>query len=250
MDICSGEVTRPGQAPGDYTLLFDAWEEHCGRPKRGGGSRAGTPTADRGAYMSGVGGGEGVLGSPGEPEGQVGAEPSVCDSAISGGGGGGGGELLGDTKKRGSWQQRGWELAVFCLAYVASTAHEGWDGAMQWLAALVRAATGGRLLRWAGSVKEGDEGWEGRGRPAAGVALRRAVPGFLRQYRWCLSRAMLKRSREPLKVFIDYAIIAGTGGWVQGGGGERWRGWLGADSAMPGVRGGSAGQVVEVQQEP
>ena len=41
---------------------------------------------------------------------------------------------------------------------------------------------------------------------------RRATPGFLPQYYWCLSRAILKRVREPLMVFTDYAIVALTGG--------------------------------------
>lgn len=39
----------------------------------------------------------------------------------------------------------------------------------------------------------------------------RAVPGFLRQYRWCLGRAALQRSRDPVGVLVDTVIIAVTG---------------------------------------
>ncbi len=40
---------------------------------------------------------------------------------------------------------------------------------------------------------------------------RRRTPGFVQQFWWCLSRAILKRVREPLTVFTDYAIVALTG---------------------------------------
>ena len=39
----------------------------------------------------------------------------------------------------------------------------------------------------------------------------RATPGFIRQVLWCLARAVLQRTREPLSIFIDYMIFAITG---------------------------------------
>jgi ABC-type multidrug transport system ATPase subunit len=39
----------------------------------------------------------------------------------------------------------------------------------------------------------------------------RKTPGFLRQFTLCLSRARLERSREPLSLFTDYAVVALTG---------------------------------------
>jgi len=36
-------------------------------------------------------------------------------------------------------------------------------------------------------------------------------PGFNQQFFWCLSRAAILRSREPVQTFIDIAIIAATG---------------------------------------
>lgn len=52
------------------------------------------------------------------------------------------------------------------------------------------------------------------GAPASRAAIRRVTPGFLHQFYWSLGRAMLKRLREPLSIFTDYAIFALTGGWV------------------------------------
>lgn len=42
-------------------------------------------------------------------------------------------------------------------------------------------------------------------------SLRRPAPGFVSQYVWCLQRAILERSREPLQLFTDLAIIAAAG---------------------------------------
>ncbi len=39
----------------------------------------------------------------------------------------------------------------------------------------------------------------------------RTLPGFWRQFGWCLGRAVTRRMREPLAVFTDYAIFALTG---------------------------------------
>jgi hypothetical protein len=46
---------------------------------------------------------------------------------------------------------------------------------------------------------------------AAAEARRRATPGFLPQLWWCLRRAALKRSREPLAVLTDLSIVAAAG---------------------------------------
>lgn len=40
---------------------------------------------------------------------------------------------------------------------------------------------------------------------------RRQAPGFVRQAWWCLRRAAVKRSREPLQAFTDLTIVALTG---------------------------------------
>lgn len=40
---------------------------------------------------------------------------------------------------------------------------------------------------------------------------KRAVPGFLRQFWWCLGRAVLQRSRDPVGMLVDAVIIAVTG---------------------------------------
>lgn len=60
------------------------------------------------------------------------------------------------------------------------------------------------------------------GSAVSSAAIRRVTPGFLSQFYWSLGRAMLKRLREPLSIFSDYAIFALTGGW----GSRRW-GWTG-----------------------
>ncbi len=51
---------------------------------------------------------------------------------------------------------------------------------------------------------------------ASRATIRRVTPGFLPQFYWSLGRALLKRLREPLSIFTDYAIFALTGGWVGG----------------------------------
>ena len=43
------------------------------------------------------------------------------------------------------------------------------------------------------------------------AAAARQLPGFWRQFRWCMGRAMVLRTREPLAVFTDYAVFALTG---------------------------------------
>ena len=48
----------------------------------------------------------------------------------------------------------------------------------------------------------------------ANEAVERKIPGFLRQYYWCLTRAILLRSREPMSVFTEYMIFALTGSVV------------------------------------
>lgn len=39
----------------------------------------------------------------------------------------------------------------------------------------------------------------------------RTAPGFIQQFWWCLQRAALKRSREPLQAFLDVSLVALTG---------------------------------------
>jgi ABC-2 type transporter len=46
------------------------------------------------------------------------------------------------------------------------------------------------------------------------VHLQRTLPGFWRQFGWCLGRAVTRRMRESLAVFTDYAIFALTGSLV------------------------------------
>lgn len=43
------------------------------------------------------------------------------------------------------------------------------------------------------------------------LLARRKVPGFFRQYWWCLGRAVLQRSRDPLGLAVDTVVIAVTG---------------------------------------
>lgn len=43
------------------------------------------------------------------------------------------------------------------------------------------------------------------------LLVRRRVPGFFRQYWWCLGRAVLQRSRDPLGLAVDTVVIAITG---------------------------------------
>jgi ABC-type multidrug transport system ATPase subunit len=47
--------------------------------------------------------------------------------------------------------------------------------------------------------------------PLAAPAKFPPSPGFNQQFIWCLSRAAILRSREPVQTFIDIAIIAATG---------------------------------------
>ena len=42
-------------------------------------------------------------------------------------------------------------------------------------------------------------------------ASARKLPGFARQFYWCLGRAAVLRTRDPLSVFTDYAVFALTG---------------------------------------
>ena len=44
------------------------------------------------------------------------------------------------------------------------------------------------------------------------AARKRVTPNFWRQFEWCLSRAVLMKTRQPLLVFTDHAIFALTGG--------------------------------------
>jgi hypothetical protein len=74
------------------------------------------------------------------------------------------------------------------------------DGVL-WLLA-TSLALGRQLLEAAGL------GWLTRrnaGGAGGGPLSKRALPGFWRQYKLCLSRVVLMRTREPMKVF--------TGGW-------------------------------------
>ena len=48
------------------------------------------------------------------------------------------------------------------------------------------------------------------------MRVRRTTPGFLPQLWWVLSRAAVKRMREPLSIFTDVAIFALTGGPADG----------------------------------
>eukprot|EP00878_Enallax_costatus_P029186 GHUV01031627.1.p1 GENE.GHUV01031627.1~~GHUV01031627.1.p1 ORF type:complete len:444 (+),score=150.65 GHUV01031627.1:209-1540(+) len=48
----------------------------------------------------------------------------------------------------------------------------------------------------------------------AAVSSRRSPPGLVRQFYWCLSRAVLMRTREPMLVFIEYIIYAITGSFL------------------------------------
>ena len=43
------------------------------------------------------------------------------------------------------------------------------------------------------------------------AARKRVTPDFRRQFAWCLSRAVLMKTRQPLLVFTDHAIFALTG---------------------------------------
>lgn len=44
------------------------------------------------------------------------------------------------------------------------------------------------------------------------AARKRVTPDFRHQFAWCLSRAVLMKTRQPLLVFTDHAIFALTGG--------------------------------------
>lgn len=68
-----------------------------------------------------------------------------------------------------------------------------------------------RLFGWRQPPDEGG-GQQPGGGGAPLLGMRRATPGFLPQFGWSLSRAVLKRLREPLSVFTDFSIFALTGG--------------------------------------
>lgn len=88
----------------------------------------------------------------------------------------------------------------------------------------VRNAAAGQLQDWAAAIasrrSSGGGSRPGHHRAAsltssrpvdAGASSRRSPPGLVKQFYWCLSRAVLMRSREPLLVSISQmsSIILG-----------------------------------------
>jgi hypothetical protein len=101
-------------------------------------------------------------------------------------------------------------LQAFILVFVTAmaTVLEGLEWAGSAAAGVDEALTGGRIARRRG----GQRGLYALSPPAAAAATAvasRRTPGFLRQYWWCLSRAVLKRTREPLLACTEYG-----GAWV------------------------------------
>ncbi|KAL6776445.1 hypothetical protein ACKKBG_A21155 [Auxenochlorella protothecoides x Auxenochlorella symbiontica] len=97
------------------------------------------------------------------------------------------------------WRRRVWEASSYGLDQAHATLADFWSGMVEAVGRLdgVMVNCGGRPT--SRSQRE-------RVRLAT-----RAVPGFLRQYRWCLGRAALQRSRDPVGVLVDTVIIAVTG---------------------------------------
>jgi hypothetical protein len=133
------------------------------------------------------------------------------------------GQLLGDAVERRRWKRRAREALIFAGAYLAAGASNAWRTTRQGLRQADAALIGGRLFARnkrtaAGTDGVADEsgGGDGDGDGDGGSdswrdSRRRATPGFLPTFYWCLGRAALKRTREPLSVLTDYAIFALTG---------------------------------------
>ncbi|GAB4817511.1 hypothetical protein N2152v2_004557 [Parachlorella kessleri] len=176
MDIISGSIVKPGQQEPDVAALFDAWDEHCGRHKW-----------------------------------QLAAAAAPGDAPASEAAAGEGAPLLGDVATPRTWRARAVkakEVLLLGAAYLVSSARDMWEAGVDLCRQLDGSLLGGRLL--GGSKQPEGEGSYEDARDVRRLA-RRATPGFLPQYYWCLSRAILKRVREPLMVFTDYAIVALTG---------------------------------------
>jgi hypothetical protein len=109
---------------------------------------------------------------------------------------------------------------LFGLAYIAGGTAEAWRSLREALPQVEAPRWGACLFaRWrrsGGSFDGSLAGYtsdmaNGSGSTASRAAIRRVTPGFLPQFYWSLGRAMLKRLREPLSIFSDYAIFALTG---------------------------------------
>ncbi|KAL4448129.1 hypothetical protein ABPG75_005348 [Micractinium tetrahymenae] len=204
MDIVSGAVMRTGQA--SATELFDLWDQHCGRAAQGlppVASCSDLPDTSGAAADDGPG----SAGSTPPAPAALLTPPHLRSSedlrSLEGGGAAGceRSALLGDVEEeRRSWRRRLRDAAIFAGAYVTGQAGDAWRAVRQNLPLLVRGSPSGRRKqRAAGGARRLD------------AACLRATPGFLPQFGWSLGRAVLRRSREPLAVFTDYAIIALTG---------------------------------------
>ena len=102
-----------------------------------------------------------------------------------------------------------------------SQVRDAWLGASSLAAAPPSACSWKELQSlWSPCRLAADMANGSSGSALSSAAIRRVTPGFLHQFYWSLGRAMLKRLREPLSIFSDYAIFALTGGW----GGRRWGG--------------------------
>jgi hypothetical protein len=97
------------------------------------------------------------------------------------------------------------------LAVVTAAVHDAISGA--------RNAAADQLQSWASAIaarssSSSSTSDTNRAHSSAAVPLladhssRRQPPGFCRQFWWCLTRQVLMRTREPVLVFIEYAIFA------------------------------------------
>ena len=199
--------------------LFDLWDDHCGRPRKPA-APAGSAAEAGARAASAAESGEGE-----EAEGPLllGQGSSEALLELEGGASGEGqGQLLGDAVERRSWRRRAREALIFASAYLAAGASNAWRTARQGLRQADAVLIGGRLFarnKRVAAAAEGvaDENGSGEGNVGDGgsdswrESCRRATPGFRPTFYWCLGRAALKRTREPLSVLTDYAIFALTG---------------------------------------
>ncbi|KAL4853041.1 ABC transporter G family member 28 [Chlorella vulgaris] len=199
LDIISGELLPPGRDQASPTELFDAWDDHCGQPRKSlppssapgseAGSTAGRQVPPQAALLGGM---DGSGGGPG-----AGSDLPIEGDAV---------ELLGDEEERRSWARRFREAALFAGASVMASTSSAWAAVKQDLPGLNASQLGGRLFRRQKAGADGDAGQRG-----SRAVPYRQPPGFLPQLWWCLCRAVLQRSREPLALATDYTIFALTG---------------------------------------
>jgi hypothetical protein len=196
--------------------LFDLWDDHCGRPRKPAAPAG--PAAAAGARAASAA--ENGQGEDAQGPLLVGQGSSEALLELEGGAAGEAqGQLLGDAVERRSWKRRAREALIFAGAYLAAGASNAWRTARQGLWQADAALIGGRLFarsKRAVAATDGvaDEsgGGDAEGRSDSWrESRRRTTPGFLPTFYWCLGRAALKRTREPLSVLTDYAIFALTG---------------------------------------